>query len=200
MADLNLFRNLLSKDIYAILDGDKTFGTYESDGGDTVDIGLPYLTGPNLCDISTKFGKPVTYGSISRWYYVEDLLKHCIETNTCSSILKYLFSRPQFNEYKKTPYGLSLNESESLYKKSVNAAIDEINKELGFTGSKLVYQDKKFEVVKSTHHIATDDEMFEDIFKEERHWCRGWLQEYFNSLSTECLIITGLSAKIPEAI
>lgn len=61
---------------------------------------MPYLSGPQLCDLSTSFGLGVTYsyggGSLSRWQYLENLLTYCIDNNKCSKLLTHLFSKNQF--------------------------------------------------------------------------------------------------------
>ena len=55
------------------------FGMLEINGTDSgIKISMPYLSGPTLCEISNKFGLPVTYGwnggAHSRWAYLDDLL------------------------------------------------------------------------------------------------------------------------------
>lgn len=141
MAKDDLFKNLLSKDIYAILDGDKQYGEYESRNGRTVKIALPYLSGPVLCEISTRFGSPQEYqfgsGNPSRWSYVDDIMRYCIENKRCSEFLLYLFSPQRFQEGLK---GLDLDEINDVYKKSVNAALEDINRKLLFSRSQLTYK------------------------------------------------------------
>ena len=179
MNNTDAYRQLMTKDIYAILDGDESFGEYESQEGKKIKIGLPYLSGPVLCDISTKFGKPVSYvwgsGAPSRWTYVEDLLNHCIDNGTCSALLKYLFSRSQF---KETLQGLNVEEIQQVYKISVNKAIDGINRKLLFSRSKLVFRDKKFIIIPITKEILADDEMLENIFNEDYEDPFSSLHEY----------------------
>ena len=54
-------RVLLSKDVYAILDGDSVFpisGDYKAS--------MPYLSGPVLAGMAQEFGVPITYDSRSR--------------------------------------------------------------------------------------------------------------------------------------
>ena len=95
------FELLREKSILAILDGDTDFGTLKINGTDSgIKISMPYLSGPTLCDISNKFGLPVSYGwnggAQSRWAYLDDLLEHCIQNNRVSDLLSYLFSKGQF--------------------------------------------------------------------------------------------------------
>lgn len=173
------YKNLMTKDIYAILDGDESYGEYESRSGKKVRIALPYLSGPVLCDISTKFGKPVDYvrggGGPSRWSYVEEILDHCIKNGTCSTLLRFLFSRAQFQDAFR---GLDIDEIEDTYKKSVNAVINGINRELLFSGVQLVYRDKKFVVIPTDKTVLTDDEMLDSIFVKEKMDPFSSLSEY----------------------
>ena len=52
---------LKTKSIYAILDGDTTLGSYDFEDGTSISVSMPYLSGPDLCDISSLFGLPETY-------------------------------------------------------------------------------------------------------------------------------------------
>ena len=55
------FELLREKSTLSILDGDEDFGTLEVNGTDSgIKISMPYLSGQTLCDISNKFGLPVT--------------------------------------------------------------------------------------------------------------------------------------------
>ena len=69
------FELLKNKEILAILDGDTEFGTQ-----DGIKISMPYLSGSDLCDLSTRFGYPREYswngGGVSRWVYLKDTISH----------------------------------------------------------------------------------------------------------------------------
>ena len=99
----NLFELLRTREILAILDGDATFEEFKLKDGSSMNIALPYLNGPDLCDLSTRFGLPVTYswggGTLSRWQYLDELIEHCIERNKCSDLLTYIFSKRQWNVF-----------------------------------------------------------------------------------------------------
>ncbi len=89
---------LREKNILAILDGDTDFGFLEINGENSnIKVSMPYLSGPMLCDMSNKFGLPVTYawngGAQSRWAYMDDLLAHCIQNGHESDLLSFLFQR-----------------------------------------------------------------------------------------------------------
>lgn len=52
---------LRTKEIFAILDGDTKYGKYEFNDGTELRIMMPYLSGPDLCRLSTLFGVSITY-------------------------------------------------------------------------------------------------------------------------------------------
>ena len=73
---------LRRKDIIAILDGDVTIEEKKD-----YSVKMPYLSGPKLVELSNDFGLPRTYGSESRWVYLDDLLEYAIEQNRCDELL-----------------------------------------------------------------------------------------------------------------
>ncbi len=92
------FELLRVKSILAILDGDTDFGNLEIDGEESdIKISMPYLSGPMLCDLSTRFGLPATYGwnggAQSRWAYLDDLLEYAIQNGRESDLLAAFFSK-----------------------------------------------------------------------------------------------------------
>lgn len=56
----NPYNLLRSKEIIAILDGDSRFGDYSFGDSSKIEISMPYLSGPDLCNLSTKFGLAVS--------------------------------------------------------------------------------------------------------------------------------------------
>lgn len=139
----SLFGLLRNKTILSILDGDTEFGNI-----DDVIISMPYLSGPDIVNISQMFGLAATYdwnySTQSRWQYLDDLLEHCINKDKISDLLSYLFSKQQF-EIKlrdKTP-----KQIEDIYNHIINTIIDKINGILYFGGNKLVVTNKKFTIV-----------------------------------------------------
>jgi hypothetical protein len=146
MAEKNLFELLREKNILAILDGDTEFGEFKSDEPKgNIKISMPYLSGPVLCSISARFGLPVTYGSQSRWVYLDDLLEHCIKNNRESDLLAFLFSKGQFVEKLK---GHTPEVIESVYAKIVETVIGQINGALYFGGDELVRVGDRFVIKK----------------------------------------------------
>lgn len=153
------FELLREKSILSILDGDEDFGTLEVNGTDSgIKISMPYLSGPTLCDISNKFGLPVTYGwnggAQSRWAYLDDLLAHCIQNKRESDLLAFLFSKGQFVDKLR---GQTPEVIEYAYAQIVNAVIGQINGALYFGGNELVQVGKVFVICKlgSTVSVAT---------------------------------------------
>lgn len=144
------FELLREKNILAILDGDVDFGTLAVNGTDSgINISMPYLSGPMLCDISKRFGLSVTYewngGAKSRWAYLEDLLVHCIQNKRESDLLAFLFSKEQF-VYKlkeQTPEVI-----EYAYAQIVSSVINQINGALYFGGHELVQVGQVFVIRK----------------------------------------------------
>lgn len=150
MAEKNLFELLREKSILAILDGDVDFGEIKTtDSKGNIKISMPYLSGPILCDISNRFGLPVTYGwnggAQSRWAYLDDLLDHCIKNHRESDLLAYLFSKGQFVEKLN---GHTPEVIESAYNKIVETIIGQINGALYFGGNELVRVGDRFVIKK----------------------------------------------------
>ena len=65
------FYLLKTKEIIAILDGDTKYDDYEFVDGTSIKIAMPYLSGADLCALSTLFGLPATYSW--EWWRIESL-------------------------------------------------------------------------------------------------------------------------------
>jgi hypothetical protein len=144
-SDNNLFNLLRDKEIISILDGDKKFEKYKFKDGNAQEISMPYLSGPDLCELSTKFGLPVYYSwsgeAKSRWEYLDDLLKYCIKNKKCSNLLSYMFSLEQFKESLK---GHDSEEVKNAHKMIVETIIKKINGILFFGGNELTVVGDRF--------------------------------------------------------
>lgn len=141
---------LREKNILAILDGDTNFGLLEINGENSnIKVSMPYLSGPMLCDMSNKFGLPVTYawngGAQSRWAYMDDLLAHCIQNGHESDLLSFLFSKGQFTEKLR---GQTPETIDYAYSHIVKAIINQINGILYFGGNELVQTGSVFVIQK----------------------------------------------------
>jgi hypothetical protein len=137
---MELFSLLRTKNIIAILDGDTEFGEYNGKK-----VAMPYLSGPSLCDISSTFGLHVDYswggGALSRWNYLENLMKYCEKGNKSQQLLAYLFDKDKFIDSLR---GLSPQEIEESYNHITKTVIEKINGELYFGGNKLTVVNNMF--------------------------------------------------------
>ena len=144
-SERNLYYLLKTKEIITILDGDTKYGQYETLSGKQISISMPYLSGPDLCGLSTHFGLPVTYSwggsNLSRWVYLDNLLEYCIENNKCSDLLLHMFSLDQFRNVLR---GLSAEDVEDAYSHIVNEIIGKINGILFFGGHELVKEGNRY--------------------------------------------------------
>jgi len=146
----NPFELLREKTIIAILDGDTDFGEIQpTDALSNIKISLPYLSGPVICGISSRFGMPTEYsfgsGAQSRWVYFDNLLKFCIKQDRISDLLGFLFSKGQFVEKLK---GHTPEVIESSYSKIVDTIIGQINGCLYFGGNELTRVADRFVIKK----------------------------------------------------
>ncbi|WP_273401663.1 abortive infection family protein, partial [Traorella massiliensis] len=141
----NPFSLLRNKEIIAILDGDTKYGDYEFEDFSTIKISMPYLSGADLCALSTLFGLPATYswngGALSRWQYLDNLLEYCIKYNKCSSLLAHMFS---LNQFSKMLNGHSAHEINEAHKTIVSTILEKINGLLLFGGNELIVNGKNF--------------------------------------------------------
>lgn len=143
----NLFELLKNKEIIFILDGDTKYNEYEFQDGTTAVISMPYLSGPDLCGLSTLFGPPMSYSwgksaaNLSRWQYLDNLMEHCIKEKRCSDLLAYLFGKEQFS---KMLFGHGADEIEAAYTHITYEIIQKINGILYFGGNELTVIGKQF--------------------------------------------------------
>lgn len=163
----SLYRLLKTKDIIAILDGDKEFGIISLEEDDVIKVAMPNLSGPNLCSLSTLFGLPVEYvwggANLSRWQYLDNLLEHCIKTDKCSDLLAHLFSKKQFANVLS---GYSPNLIEELYSRIINEIINQINGLLYFSEHELVVVGERFIVRKIGSKIEIQAPKIKSIDRE----------------------------------
>lgn len=140
-----LFGLLRNKKIIEILNGDIKYGNYEFEDGSTIKISMPYLSGADLCALSTLFGLPVTYswngGALSRWQYLDKLFEYCIKYDKCSSLLAHMFSLNQFTKLLK---GCNAEEIKNAHKVIVDTIIGQINGILVWGGNELAIVGNNF--------------------------------------------------------
>ncbi len=138
----NEFEILRNKEILAILDGDKDFGTYEG-----ARVAMPYLSGSTLCEISTLFGYEQQYtwngSNPSRWEILDDIIVTCIENNTMQKLFTYLFNKSKFQRQLNNVPTSKINE---CYDYICNVIIAEINKILFFGDKELIRLNGQFHI------------------------------------------------------
>ena len=147
------FELLRNKEILAILDGD-----YEIEKKGDVRIAMPYLSGPNLCDLSAFFGLSQTYAcggsALSRWAYLDNLLEYAIEKNKMSQLLSYMFSKENFA--KSLSNLKSVEEIESTHKYIVEKVIEQINSKLYFGGHRLNQNGNNFSIMEINSEVEIE--------------------------------------------
>lgn len=149
----DLYKLLKNKEIIAILDGDTNFGVHKFNDLSSTLKSLPYLTGPQICELSSLFGYPQTYSTMSRWQYFDILLDSCIADDRCSDLLAYLLGISQFQEKLG---GHSSEEISTAHEAIITAVLNGINGLLFFGGNELVNTGNKY-IVKplgSAVHIS----------------------------------------------
>lgn len=122
----NTYLKLCDKNILQILDGDKEVEQYECEG-QKLSLGLPSLSGPDICKLAKQFGITIQYGSFSRWQYMDMLIKESIKHNKISEVLAYLLSKPHI---LKIWGGYPRKTMENICKRIHDKTIDCINGEL----------------------------------------------------------------------
>lgn len=89
---------------------------------------LPYLSGPDLCALSTEFGLQKSYswngGGVSRWVYMQDLMTYLEKQGRLFELFSRLFDRQYFKELSKLT---SPELVTSTYNSIVDCAIKRIN-------------------------------------------------------------------------
>lgn len=167
MKEKKLYSLLKTKEIIEILDGDTQYGDYEFDDGTSIVISMPYLSGRDLCSISTLFGLPVTYiwggENLSRWKYLDNLMEHCIKENRFSDLLAYLFDKKQF---EKTLLGHEEKEIDAAYSFITQEIIQQINRVLYFGGNKLAIIGNEYVVRKIGSKIEVQAPTIKSIDRE----------------------------------
>lgn len=138
------FNILNSRPIIDILIGDEKLISFEGK-----DRGLPYLSGPNLCELSTSFGNEQTYewggGNLSRWMYMSNLLLFLDKYDRIPELLKNLFN---FSHFEDSLRDLNdVNKIKSCYNEIVDKAIAEINASLFFSHKEMKKIGEEFYIV-----------------------------------------------------
>ena len=102
-------------------------------------IQMPYMTGPNICELLKQYGSNVQYpyggGGKSRWMYMEDLLKLVISKNTVLTLISNLF---HFRRFDSTLGNVGNADAiKKAHIEIVESVIYAINVQLLFSGKEL---------------------------------------------------------------
>ena len=144
---------------------------------------MPYMSGQNLCEISTAFGLIKTYswdgGNRSRWQYMEELLEYLNKQNRAGDILSFLFEIKRFTQLEQLG---DSSEIQKIYKRIVDGAIKKINAQLFFSkkelsvingnfaikniGEKVVFEIPKVKVVTYQYIRELPDRIKDDLVHE----------------------------------
>ncbi|MBQ6791362.1 MAG: abortive infection family protein [Paludibacteraceae bacterium] len=116
---------------------------------------MPNYTGPELCELSTQFGLPVSYvwggSNLSRWMYMRDLLVYVEKQGRTAELLAYLFDFARFESLQLAGTTEHIRET---YNKIVQGALDKINAILLFSGSQLQIVNKQFVLTKAVETVV----------------------------------------------
>ncbi|QDZ97900.1 abortive phage infection protein [Lysinibacillus fusiformis] len=150
MASMELLKQ---RSIIDILIGDKEMNVKDEQ------VTLPYLNGPNLCEISTRFGLNETYswngGGKSRWVYMDDLMEYLALENRISDLLIYLFSLQRFEGHIT---GKNAEEIKDKHRSIIDATIKNINNILIFSGHEMRKVNAQYKLVtKDSIHIVQEE-------------------------------------------
>ena len=140
------YKLLINRKIIDVLIGDtQVFASYT----------LPYMSGSNLCALCTTFGLPKTYtwggGNMSRWEYMQDLLKYLNPQGRVPDLLSYLFQQGRFENL----VGIGdIHKVDETYKAIVKGAIDVINAQLVIARVELRLVNKKFAIANIGEEVS----------------------------------------------
>ena len=142
---------LINRKIIDVLIGDvKFYGEFS----------LPYMSGPELCQVSTTFGLARTYtwgnrgvANKSRWEYMQDLMKYLNPQGRIPELLSFLMQRDRFQNL--TGIG-NIQKVDETYKAIINRAIDAINAQLVIARVELRLVNKTFVLTKVGEDVVIE--------------------------------------------
>lgn len=152
------FSLLINRKIIDVLIGDvKLYGEFS----------LPYMSGPELCQVSTTFGlaRTYTWGNIgvankSRWEYMQDLMKHLNPQGRIPDLLSYLMQQDRF----KNLIGVGdIQKVDETYKGVIKSAIDAINAQLVIARVELRLVNKTFVMTRAGEEVVIETPKVKNI-------------------------------------
>lgn len=152
------FSLLINRKIIDVLIGDvKLYGEFS----------LPYMSGPELCQVSTTFGLARTYtwgnrgvANKSRWEYMQDLMKHLNLQGRIPDLLSYLMQQDRF----KNLIGVGdIQKVDETYKGVIKSAIDAINAQLVIARVELRLVNKTFVLTRAGEEVVIETPKVKNI-------------------------------------
>lgn len=152
------FSLLINRKIIDVLIGDvKLYGEFS----------LPYMSGPELCQVSTTFGLARTYtwgnrgvANKSRWEYMQDLMKHLNPQGRIPDLLSYLMQQDRF----KNLIGVGdIQKVDETYKSVIKSAIDAINAQLVIARVELRLVNKTFVLTRAGEEVVIETPKVKNI-------------------------------------
>lgn len=156
------FKLLTQREIIDILIGDTIIFEKE-----TQQFRLPYLSGPILCAISTRFGLEQSYtwgGGMSRWQYLKELLDYLDNKGSVGDFIKYLLDFSNFQDVLKDVK--DRKDIQDYYKDIVKSAITAINSHLYYSGKELLFINSNFIVADIGEAIIVPTDKISNISVE----------------------------------
>ncbi|MHC3378033.1 abortive infection family protein [Ligilactobacillus equi] len=155
----NLFNLIVQRELISVLDGDTDFGLIEVDDTSIffdkrkINIQLPKLSGPKICEIGKLYGFPMNYdGEHTRYQYMYNLLKYGIQNSKIQTVLSYFFSDTNFEGYEILN-GISNDQFNDFCKEARNSALRKINGLLSIGNYKLDFNGKTIQIISTKESI-----------------------------------------------
>lgn len=164
----NIEERLCGKTILRILQGDVPVGYYTlENSSEKIQLQMPYLSGPDICDIANKFGISLKYGgSFSRWEYMRDLMSGCIKSGSISKLLGYLFSA---NYVAQNFRNVDRKIIADVCRETVNAVLESINAEWILGDVELIKTGNLYEVRGINNAFVPETSKIKHIDREYIH-------------------------------
>ncbi len=140
--------------------------------GDTIvydNYTFPRLSGSDLCELSSSFGLPRTYGwgsnaqNKSRWEYMHDLLNYLISKDRVSDLLSFLFRQARFENLTKLG---NVQKIEETYRAIAKGALDIINTHLLLSKVELQLVNDKFVLIDVGEDITFETPRLKNITRQ----------------------------------
>lgn len=129
---------------------------------------MPYMSGPNICEFGSKLGIDKDYWNsdkLSRWMYMENVLKYAINNNKINDFFKELFELKRFKKVENKEYYSTVN---TLYYDLVHGLMNKINEILFFDKCHIEYNIEtwQFALIDDDDNIRIESKNIEKIDKQ----------------------------------